>query len=1043
MRLTAKALLSLLVFLVAFGSCDTDNNKINNGPLPADPNEWVCVDSLAGATLEQIDQFCQSFSNAGDPVPGFLQNPPPLSELDLKNIYDAELQAFARDRVYAAELGWVSDMNWRMTGPYVGEIGSGESFGVHPAVRIYYSPEVIDWLCNDGAGEIPDGAMIVKEMHSINEELDIALDSEGCMVINADVEPDSWTIMVKESGESHDGWYWAGYSVVQDPVTFAWEIGNPPIFDATAVTGEEFFGGEIIPSSPNPLWYPTGYVFSSTNKIPDVIFPYSEYGNYCVNCHASAVSELTFSSLDNVLTPGIEYKLFTSDEPGKTFPDELFDGLVHTPGIIALITQDSASIAGLTATRGNGEVEGYDSPFSDPLPEPTSRFLEFYNQLDEVSFPEAWMLRLPAQTYDHVVSASTGPDQFITSDQCIGCHDATYSNASFPNMILERDVNGTTELINLSPYGEWSASPMGLAGRDPIFFSQLQSETNNLPELTTCIENTCLHCHGVMGQRQLAIDTPGQDTEGCEELFAIAPPPGVPFGKPFSLDMVTQWPDSPSNKDQKYGALARDGISCTVCHHISDVDLGQEETFTGNFVTGPPDEIYGPYEDSTIVPKPMENAIGITPRFADYFVSGDAFSSDTCGSCHNILLPIITNEGEIIGASYEQTTHLEWVNSDFAPGGSDFKSCADCHMPTHYMGEDLSFKIANIESSDFAPTTNRLPDADITLTERDTFARHSLHGLNIFINQMFQQFPVILGARQIDYMTGTATVPSLITGQKSMIEMAQNETAAIKVQELEITPEGELRAVVEVVNLVGHYLPSGVGFRRIFIEFLVRDIDGNVLWASGRTNELGAILDGTTDEVLPSEEPVKFPDAPFQPHYQVITQQDQVQIYQELIKDSAGNLTTSFLRRVEDVKDNRIRPKGYNPELFITFFDSPFINALAETHGQAASDPYYTDPELTGADVIEYLVSLDEAALARVHDITVTLYKQSIPPFYLQQRFRDANRGPAEKDEIDRLYYITSHLDLDDVTDEEGRAVIRDWKFYITSDTREVEGFIP
>ena len=112
-------------------------------------------------------------------------------------------------------------------------------------------------------------------------------------------------------------------------------------------------------------------------------------------------------------------------------------------------------------------------------------FLDFYNQLDEVTFAQAWRGRLPAETYDHIVSAAGGPRQFLTSDQCTGCHDATYSNATLPNMILkEAAIRGSTQLINLSPYGEWRASPMGLAGRDPIFFSQLQSETNNLPALT-------------------------------------------------------------------------------------------------------------------------------------------------------------------------------------------------------------------------------------------------------------------------------------------------------------------------------------------------------------------------------------------------------------------------------------------------------------------------------------------------------------------------------------------------------------------------------
>jgi len=190
--------------------------------------------------------------------------------------------------------------------------------------------------------------------------------------------------------------------------------------------------------------------------------------------------------------------------------------------------------------------------------------------------------------------------------------------------------------------------------------------------------------------------------------------------------------------------------------------------------------------------------------------------------------------------------------------------------------------------------------------------------------------------------------------------------------------------------------------------------------------------------VLTSEEPVKFPNVPFQPHYEEITRQDQVQIYQELVEDSAGELTTSFLRRLTEVKDNRIRPKGYNPKFF-AMNSSTFIQALAVIPGQAASDPYYTDPELTGADVITYLVSLDEVPLEQIHDVKVTLYNQSIPPSYLQQRFRGASRGPAGKTEIKRLYYLTSHLNVDDAEDKEGRQVIKDWKFFIASQTKRIE----
>jgi hypothetical protein len=852
------------------------------------------------------------------------------------------------------------------------------------------------------------------------------------MDIQADVEPTSWTVMIKASRASQDGWYWANYGVAPQPPVAEWQKGNPPIFDRSAITSSDFYlnnRGSVPPTKPNPDWYPTGYVFEDPKKLPDIVSPFNQYGNYCLNCHASAEKEATFTSLENVLGPGLRFKQFPPQggHPLQTpsLADLGLENVPHGPPTAALLHLNKTS----------SEAAAYQSPFPPPLSQPTQNFLNFYNQLAHVPFAQAWQGRLPAETYDHLVPSGSGPPQFLTSDQCISCHDATFSNAAVPNMIFKDP--GTGSSLNLSPYSEWRASPMGLAGRDPIFFSQLQGETNNLPALTTCMENTCLHCHGVMGQRQLAIDTAGQDTKGCEKLFAITPPPEVPFGTPFVRAIVSQWPGARTHAQQQYGALARDGISCTVCHHIEATDLGQERSFTGNFVTGPADELYGPYKNNTIVPKPMEHAIGSTPLVADQITG-----SDLCGSCHNILLPVLDTAGnprKPMGASYEQTTHLEWVNSDFAPGRANFRSCQDCHMPTQFRGTHLAFKIANIESNAFAPVTNRLPNDAITLTERDRYPRHSLHGLNVFLNEMFEQFPLILGARQIDYMTGTATVPSLITGRNSMLDMAKSDTAAVDIQVLEKTAGGKLRAVVLVTNKTGHYLPSGVGFRRVFLEFLVRDKAGTLLWASGRTNTLGAILNGTTDQMLPSEQPVKFPGAPFQPHYQIIERGDQVQIYQELVKDSEGNLTTSFVQRFKEVKDNRIRPKGFDPAVFAKS-PSPFIRELAELHGREQFDPYYVNPQLTGADQTEYLIPLDAKTLARVAEVQVSLYSQSIPPFYLQERFRDANRGPGKKDDIQRLYHITSHLDVNAVTDDQGQRVLQSWKLLIAKpQTRRVQ----
>src|SRR4029077_15826036 len=50
-----------------------------------------------------------------------------------------------------------------------------------------------------------------------------------------------------------------------------------------------------------------------------------------------------------------------------------------------------------------------------------------------------------------------------------------------------------------------------------------------------------------------------------------------------------------------------------------------------------------------------------------------------------------------------------------------------------------------------------------------------------------------------------------------------------------------------------------------------------------------------------------------QPHYEMVTRQDQAQIYQELIRDPQGRLTTSFLSLATVVKDNRLLPRGWTP----------------------------------------------------------------------------------------------------------------------------------
>src|ERR1700722_6687322 len=67
------------------------------------------------------------------------------------------------------------------------------SDGVHPFVRVWYSPSLFNWITvKNRIGPVPNGAIVVKEQfHGPTDPLF------------------EWTVMVKDSNLSWDGGYWA------------------------------------------------------------------------------------------------------------------------------------------------------------------------------------------------------------------------------------------------------------------------------------------------------------------------------------------------------------------------------------------------------------------------------------------------------------------------------------------------------------------------------------------------------------------------------------------------------------------------------------------------------------------------------------------------------------------------------------------------------------------------------------------------------------------------------------------------------------------
>ena len=451
--------------------------------------------------------------------------------------------------------------------------------------------------------------------------------------------------------------------------------------------------------------------------------------------------------------------------------------------------------------------------------------------------------------------------------------------------------------------------------------------------------------------------------------------------------------------------------------------MGSPQTFTGKFKIDPANVANGPYDQ--LITLPMKNATGITPRYGEHVKT-----SALCGSCHTVILPVFDDKGRPIldqngkpKEFHEQMTYPEWQNSVYQNEREPInreaaRTCQDCHMQQTFLGKKLIFRAANIEDINYPYTDYRAPDKDITVRVRDQFSRHTLLGINQFGLMMFEQFPDLLGIRTADYMYGEA-VPGLLTAQSSGYDLARRETAKIEVTSLSRN-DRFLEASIRVENLAGHGFPSGVGFRRAFLTFEVLDDKDNVLWASGRTNNVGAIVKGVGDEVLPTEffYDVATGKQVFQPHYEVISDEGQVQIYEELIADSKGKITTSFVGLDHPLKNNRLLPKGWR-------MDGPYGEFTAP-HGDAERDPEYVNPNgATGADRIIYRIPLNDRT-RNAASVRVTLNYQSIPPYYLKDRFT-IGKGA----ETQRLAYLASHLNLD-------KTPLAGWKLPIVTAMRRL-----
>jgi len=353
-----------------------------------------------------------------------------------------------------------------------------------------------------------------------------------------------------------------------------------------------------------------------------------------------------------------------------------------------------------------------------------------------------------------------------------------------------------------------------------------------------------------------------------------------------------------------HSEVAIDGVSCNVCHQILNENLGTPEGFTGGYVidlTTPMGErkVIGPFDVDAGRARVMASASEFHPEKADYIQS-----AEFCANCHTLFTHAIDADGNDAGVLPEQTPYLEWKESAYV----GVRSCQSCHMP-EVEGE--------------VSVTSVLPNP------RENVNRHVFRGGNFLMPRILNKYRA--------QMRVTALPQELEATARSAEENLANYAAAVTVSRLAVE-DGTLNVDVAVSNLAGHKLPSAYPSRRAWLHVTITDGSGHTLLESGAFQPDGFIVGNDND----------LDAASFEPHYNLISTSEQVPIYEDIMVDYAGKVTTGLLYGAKYIKDNRLLPMGFNKAT---------ASADVAVHGAAEGDADF----IGGSDVVRYSVGVGSA----------------------------------------------------------------------------------
>jgi hypothetical protein len=448
---------------------------------------------------------------------------------------------------------------------------------------------------------------------------------------------------------------------------------------------------------------------------------------------------------------------------------------------------------------------------------------------------------------------------FLTSDRCMACHNGLV------------DASGNDISIGIN----WRGSVMAHSSRDPYWQAAVRREITDHPGARGAIEDKCASCH--MPMARFTAKSHGKQGTVFDHL-----------------------PVAPALTDED--TLAADGVSCTMCHQITEEKLGKEESFTAGFVVDtatPPGKrpVYGPFDVDPGRTRVMQSSTIYVPTMNNHLQQA-AF----CATCHTLYTHPLGPDGEVIGELPEQVPYLEWYHSAYR----ESQSCQSCHMPVSQEPAAVSSVLG-------------LP--------REGFSKHTFRGGNFFMLKLFNRYRFDLGVK--------APPSDLTRTMEDTAAHLRTKSARLTIRRTEIEND-RLNIDISVKNLAGHKLPTAYPSRRVWLNLVVRDRNGKIVFASGNLRQNGSI-EGNDNDTDPSK---------YEPHYTLIRGPEQVQIYEAIMVNQQAQVTTGLLSGVRFIKDNRLLPEG---------FDKTTADEDIAVQGRADAD---TDFDGKG-DRITYSTALD------------------------------------------------------------------------------------